>query len=229
MTGRTPKLEFSRRALLLMAGSVSLAGCEAPFGLDYGTIKKMAATSIGLEDLPGITLAQASQIPYSSIGYRIGKSSEGMLILASQTDDDFLWTSADRIALVTKNGRIVETGGLRWNLSDTVFRYPDPLAKEPNGSISINPVVRSLDFADIRRYEVRIEGRFERLGMQQINILGSTLSTVALTEHCTSQDMDWEFQNWFWIDSDSGFVWKSVQWVHPNQEPITVEVLRPPS
>ncbi len=220
---------MSRRTMLLMAGSAGLAGCDAPFGLDYSTIKNMAAVSVGLEDPPGITLAQASKIPYSSIGYRIGKSSEGMLILASQAGEGLLWTSADRIALVTNNGRLIKTGGLRWNLSGTSFGGIDPLATNLGQSLTTNTAIRNLDFNDIKRFSVRIEGRFEQLGTQTVNILEANLSTIALIEHCSSKDMDWDFQNSFWVDSDSGFVWKSVQWVHPNEDPITLEVLRPPS
>lgn len=228
MTENPPKFGASRRALLLTAGSAVLAGCEAPFGLDYSTIKKVAAVSVGLEDPPGITLEQASQIPYSSLGFRIGKSSEGLLVLASQTGEDFLWTSADRVALVTRNGRIVKTGGLRWNLSTTSFPSIDPLSMTFDGAPVVSPSLRIVDFNDVNRFSVRIKGEFESLGPQTTNILGTDLPTIALIEHCKSDDLDWEFQNAFWRDHESGLVWKSLQFVHPNEPPITIEILRPP-
>jgi len=212
-----------------MAGCAGLAGCDAPFGLQYSTIKNVLAASVGLEDAPSITLEQASAVPYSSIGYRIGKSSEGMLILASQTGGELLWTSADRIAIMTRNGRIVKTGGLRWNLFATSFPTPDPLSANSASATLGGATYRTVDFNDVSRFAVRVQGQLTPAGPQTISILGSELSTIALIEQCRADDLDWEFQNLFWIDAESGFVWKTVQFIHPNEPPITIEVLRPPA
>jgi hypothetical protein len=206
-----------------------VSGCNAPYGLDYGTIKKVVAISAGIEDPPGITLSQASAIPFSSIGYRIGKSSEGILILASKTDGQLLWTSADRIALITAAGRIVKTGGLRWDLSDTVFREPDPLKEIM--SLSTTPVQsrRLVDFRDIGKFSVTIATELKRLGPQSITVLGSEIPTIAFSERCETREFDWSFENQFWADSDTGFIWKTRQNIHPNLDPIMTEIFRQPA
>ena len=229
MSNNRANVKCNRRTLLISASALTLSGCNAPYGLDYGTIKKIVAVSAGIEDPPGITLSQASAVPFSSIGYRIGKSSEGMLILANKADDQLLWTSADRIALITVAGRIVKTGGLRWNLSDTVSRESDPLKEILNLSTDSVQSHRLVDFRDIGKFSVTIAAELKRIGPQPITVLGSKISTVAFVERCEARELDWSFENRFWADSDSGFIWKTYQNVHPNLDPITTEILRQPA
>jgi hypothetical protein len=88
---------------------------------------------------------------------------------------------------------------------------------------------RLCDFTDIGLFGVRIHGEFALRGAETIKILEHPLPTLALIEDCGSKEIDWHFQNVFWLDSETGFVWKSVQYVHPNLEPITLEILRPPA
>lgn len=219
-----------RKVLLAMAASAGLSGCKAPMGLDYGTLKDIAEISVGLKDPPGITLEQAAGVPYASIGFRIGRSSEGMLILAGQTGSDLLWTSAEHIAIVTHNGRIVRTGGLRWNLAETQFATSDPLDTNlGRNSPSEGSFQRLVDLRDVHKFAIEITSRFTLVGKQKIDVLGTELETVAYTETCVADQLDWTFQNSFWIDTDSGLVWRSKQYVHPNLDPITIETLRPPA
>jgi len=227
----TADIGYPRRKILFaIAASAGLSACKAPMGLDYGTLKDMAEISVGLKDPPGITLEQASAVPYASIGFRIGRSSEGMLILAGQTGTDLLWTSAEHIAIATHNGRIVRTGGFRWNLADTQSATSDPLGANLGRNTPAEVSSRRLiDLRDIHKFAIEITSQFELIGNQKINVLGTDLETVAYKESCVADQLDWTFQNSFWIDSDSGLVWKSIQYVHPNLDPITIETLRPPA
>jgi len=152
-----------------------------------------------------------------------------MLVLASKTNDQLFWTSADRIALITATGRIVKTGGLRWNLSDTVFPEPDPLGDILNLSAPLVRARRLADFRDIGKFSVTINTELTRIGPQPITVLGSEISTVAFVERCEAREFDWSFENQFWADSDSGFIWKTFQTIHPNLDPITTEVFRQPA
>lgn len=220
---------MNRRSLLLSGLALPLAGCAAPYGLDFKTVKTAAAVSLGLEEAPGITIKQASEIPYATLGFRIGSSGERMMVLATDHYGERLWTSSERQALVTHNGRLIKTAGLRWNLTNMRFDGGDPLAGGLQHGVPHKPVLRVVSFNDIHRYDVTISGRFEQKGPKTITILGAELPTLMITEHCRSDDLDWEFTNIFWIDADSGFVWRSKQTIHPNLPPITISILRPPS
>jgi hypothetical protein len=205
--------------------ATSLTACEAPYGLDYKTIKGSLAVSLGLKQTPGITLEQASRVPYSSLGYRVGGTAEQMLILGSSSGDTKFWTSAERKLLVTKSGRITQTAGFAWNLSETYWNSHDALADGIQAPLRPNP--RLVDFKDVKRFGVRIHGQFNLKEESSIAILGANISTFTLSETCHCDDFDWDFENLFWIDRQSGFVWRSVQHVHPNLDPLEIEILRP--
>ena len=219
--------ELTRRALLVGAAALPLAACEAPDGLDFTTVKGAVGTALGITDPPSITLKQASQIPYGTIGYRIGGGGESLLILASQIEQTLLWTSPDRVALSTRGGRIIKSAGFRWNLSDSTFSDDDPVQ---NGSLLSMTIVKAMstnDFSDIARYGVPISSLFEKRGLETITILGQELQTISVVETRTCNTFGWSFQNIYWLDSQTGFVWRSEQSIHPNLDAITVETLRP--
>lgn len=218
--------DVTRRGLILALAASPLAACEAPYGLDYKTIGQSLAVSIGIESPPGITIEQAGQVPYSSLGYRLGDSAEQMLVLGTASDNANLWTSAERRALSTKAGRITKTAGFKWNLSETYWPAPDPLSE--GAAASSRSTLRLLDFGDVKRFGARLHGQFDSARESEITILGTSIPTISLSEICHCEDFDWDFQNQFWLDRQSGFVWRSVQYVHPNLEPFTIEVFRPP-
>src|ERR1700761_2239671 len=222
-----PPLSTSRRTLLLAGLTWPLAGCDMPYGLSLDSVKTCLAVGTGLEGAPGVTLQQASQIPYATIGYRVGKSSENVLILASTTSDGMLWTAADHHALVTVSGRVTRSAGFDWNLGDTSFLQPDPVQTGLH-QLAANVVLsRAVDLRDIERYGLGVQSTFTPVDKKSINVLGTDINVVEVNENCECRVLNWTFQNTYWADVDSGFVWRSVQTVHPNLSPLTIEVLRP--
>ncbi len=219
---------LSRRTLLLAGATVPLAGCEMPYGLNFDTVKTSLAVSTGLEDAPGITLEQASQIPYASIGYRIGSSQEYILVLASTVAGSLLWTAADHRALVTASGRVTRSAGFEWNLAETSFSQPDPVQTGLHQMTTNVLLVRTLDLRDVDRFGVTVQSTFTPAGKTKVSILGASLDVIEVHEDCRCNDLGWEFQNIFWADASSGFIWRSIQNIHPNLGALTIEVLRPP-
>lgn len=218
----------SRRLLLLGGLSAPLGACDR-LGIDYGTMKDALSTGFNFGGASGITLEQAAAIPYASIGFRVGSGGESIFVLASSNGRDQLWTSSERIAVTTRGGRIVSTAGLQWNLSGCQLLQSDPIADGTTRAAPLEPVSRLVDFKDAQRFSMRITGRFEELGSESIEILGTKIDTIVLTESCVCKDLDWEFQNQFWLDRETNFVWRSRQVIHPNLPAITLSVFRPVS
>lgn len=219
---------LSRRTILLAGAALPLAGCDMPYGLNYDAVKTSLAVSTGLEEAPGITLEQASQIPYASIGYRIGGSQEYILVLASTIAASLLWTAADHRALMTANGRVTRSAGFEWNLAETSFSQPDPVWTGLHQLTTNVLLVRTLDLRDVDRFGVSVQSTFTPIGKTKVSILGGDLDVLEVHEDCRCDELDWSFQNVFWADTASGFIWRSVQNIHPNLGALTIEVLRPP-
>ena len=65
------------------------------------------------------------------------------------------------------------------------------------------------------------------MGDDSIEIFGSRIPTRHIVEHCIVQVLRWNFDNEFWQDRTSGYVWRSSQHIHPKSPPLILEVLRP--
>ncbi|HSC17876.1 MAG TPA: YjbF family lipoprotein [Rhizomicrobium sp.] len=166
-----------------------------------------------------VTYQQAAQIPFASIGVRVGGGSEGILVLASSNADQQLWTAASHVVLLLRAGRIVKTAGLEHNLNDM---------RLVRGGTGQPESVWEADFGDLHAYSVLIRCHAVSRGPGSINNFGTPVATVQVDEECRSDQLDWSFTNSYWIAPQSGLIWRSVQYVSPKLDPLTIRVLRPP-
>jgi len=199
---------------------------QSPYDLSYSTLSDALGVAMGFKEPRAVSREEAAAVPYSSIGYRIGDSGQGLLVLASQTGQTFLWTAASHVVIVTEGGRITKTAGFPWNLASTIFQGEDP-AIDFNRSRSV-ATTRLLDFPDLTRFGIAISGTFTAAGPETIEILGQPLETIAMVEDCVCEDFGWHFQNKYWVDKDSKFVWRSEQYTHPKLDALKIEIFRPP-
>ena len=63
-------------------------------------------------------------------------------------------------------------------------------------------------------------------GPETIEILGTKIATRHHVESCEAEQLDWSFENEFWIDPKSGFVWQSEQSIHPRSADLNLTVFR---
>jgi hypothetical protein len=98
------------------------------------------------------------------------------------------------------------------------FSHPLPTA----------PISRLLDFPDLSRLAVQTISTFAVSGTETIAILGQQLGTLLVQEDCDCEEFDWQFQNKYWVDRETAFVWRSQQVVHPKLAPLQIDVFRPP-
>jgi hypothetical protein len=159
------------------------------------------------------------------MGIRLGGSPQNMVILAGDAGGQRLWTSAAKIAITTKDGRIVRTAGFGHDLG----------GYEPRGNSLGEDGARTVrwqaDFPDLNLYSVPITCRDHLVGDETIIILGKDIHVRRIDESCASADsqLDWSFKNIYWIDPESGLIWRSIQHVHPQLDSIETEILRPPA
>lgn len=175
-----------------------------------------------------ITRAQAAAIPYASLGYTLDGGNQGLLVLATDSGGDLLWTSAAHVVIVTREGRIIRTIGLGKDLSNLTSQ--DQSGLPPVAAAVRTPFssTRLEDFPDLGLYGVRVSCRATLAGRQSVKILGQVIATLRVEEACTSRNPSWSFTDSFWVDKDSGFVWRSRQHVHPKAMPVETEIFRPP-
>jgi hypothetical protein len=217
-----------RRAFLVAATALPLSGCDTgPYGIGWNQWGKALSVATGFETPAELAREQVEQIPFATIGYRVGDSPESLLILAEKSGANFLWTSSQRLAVVTANGRILQTSGFHWNLGSTNFVEPDLMGTPLWANSPKRTSQRLCDFADINKFQIQIDSEFSDQKDDVISILGTDIPTIRMTEECRCKALDWNFENFHWIDRATGFVWQTAQYVHPNEAHFTVTVLRP--
>ena len=218
------------KRFMALALSLALAGCnstgQSDFAQFYQAVRQGVSASFGNAR---VTKDQAAAIPYASLGYRVNDGAEQLLVLATDANAEQLWTSNAHIVIVTRGGRIARTVGLT----------PDVSAVTPRGGLQIPAVAAALneptsytrqeDFPDIPAYGAAISCSSVSKGRQTIVILGRGISTARIDETCRSAELKWSFTDSYWLDPDSGLVWRSIQHIHPKGEKIEVEIFRPPS
>jgi hypothetical protein len=208
--------------VLAAAAAWLLAGCSYSGGSDvlsiYQYAKALAAPA------PKVSLQEAASSPFASLGVRLGDGPESMMLLVSNDGNHALWTSADRVAITTENGRIVRTAGLGHDLGGLVLRR-----ESKDGGIAITQW--NADFPELGLYSVPITCHGRVTGEEAIVILGKAVRTVRTDETCESanEKLAWSFTNTFWRARNSGRVWRSVQYINPRLDPIETEILRPQS
>jgi len=212
-------------ALALLAGGCSSAGSgNTNYAQFYEIVKQGVAASMGKIR---VTRDQAAAIPYASLGYSLDGGNQSILVLATDTNGELLWTSPSRIVIVTRDGRIVRTLGLAHDLSGVT----SPGGPPPSPAAAMRQTftsTRQEDFPELGLYGVSLTCRARLVGRQKITILGQDIATNRVDESCQSRNPEWSFTNSFWIDPDNGLVWRSRQHINPKAGTIEIEIFRPP-
>lgn len=205
--------------ILIVAGWVSGCGGNTDFAQLGGVIYEQIRTSVGSDS---ISREKAAAVPYATLGARIGGGGETMMVLSTASGADRLWLDAARAGVITRDGRVVRTVGLGHNLDG--FQSSQTSAATPSAAGEQHYLY---DFWDRRAFGVSINCSRHETGTETIVTIGVHRLTRHVVEDCKAPQVDWTFQNEFWLDSTSGYVWKSKQYVHPDLDPLTLEILRP--
>ena len=213
-------------ALVLMAAGCSSSNSgNTSYAQFFQVVRQSWAASFGEVR---VTREQAAAIPYASLGYRLDSGNQGILVLATDSGGDLLWTSSAHKVIVTREGRIVRTVGLGRDLSNLTSRDQSGLPPVAAAVRAPFSSTRLEDFPDLGLYGVRVSCRTTLAGRQSVKILGQTIATLRVDESCNSRSPDWSFTDSFWLDQGSGFVWRSRQHVHPKGSLVEIEIFRPP-
>ena len=175
-----------------------------------------------------VSREQAANIPFASIAVAIGRSDEGLMVLGLADDQRQEWYARTQM-LAMMNGRIVQSQGFPYNLSRLELRRPDGSTVAAGGAPPLGTDYSLvIDYQDLSLIGAGAACRSTDMGQETIEILGTALTTRHVVEDCEIAVIDWSFENEFWVDPDTGFVWQSSQYVHPKLSRLTFRVLRPP-
>ncbi|MDA0261336.1 MAG: YjbF family lipoprotein [Proteobacteria bacterium] len=216
---------------MIIGAAATLAGCgdvvRVPRVLT-NVYDAARLVTVGIPDIP-LSRDQVTKIPYASMGAKIGKGPRSLMILAHVKTDGMHWVSADRAILVTRGGRVVKTAGLPENLRDTRYAGRDPVDKQLHRLEQPSIFQRTLDFDVDNYFGLVVESTFERLAEETITIVEIDFKLILVRERVRAQTINWDHDNFYWVDAFDGFVWKSRQHIARSFAPVDIEILKPPA
>lgn len=174
---------------------------------------------------------QIAALPYASLGVQVGSSPKAVVVLAKYDGEDLQWVSSDRVVLVTRKGRLIRTVGLAQDLTGVQFQAGDVLSNWGVHPLAgaVARYARRIDVMPGDAFNVLVECELAVGTPEEITILGRPRMTRRLREQMRVPLWDWTAENLFWVDPDSGYVWRSRQVYSPRVPPIAMEVLKRPA
>jgi hypothetical protein len=166
---------------------------------------------------------RAAAVPYATMGMELGSSAQALLVLGATASDELDWFSGESIFVRTRRGHVIRTVGLPYDLGGlrTVADAPGaPVRGAQDG-------LYSFDFPDLGVFGATAQCSRRAVGDETVEIFGAPIATRHIVEHCDVPSMRWRFDNDFWEDQMSGYVWRSSQHIHPKAPILTLEVFRP--
>ena len=218
------------RKLLIFKIIIVLAGCSAlppnVAGNFNQTFKAFSALIYGYEDYP-INQALIDEIPYATLRMKIGKGPAGLLILESIDQDKYTWVSADNIYITTRGGRIIRAEGLNNNLVD--FVSSEPSFKELIDGDYIQSQFRMISLDNPSVFNMKLKVSYKRVGFEEVIILDKKRELILIEETIENSYIRWKYNNKYWVDKNTGYVWQSIQEIAPDIPPIFIQITKKPS
>jgi hypothetical protein len=223
---------LSRRQVLGGLLASGAAGCAS----NSGSVADLFSSTIKAKGRsPGeypLSTAQIQSMPYATLGVRIGEFPRAVTVLATIDEQELQWVSADRSSFYTRGGRLVRSRGLDRDLGATRWLTPvgDPLAGfGKSGQLPEPGIYREIDLKHADEAAVAVESRYRMGKDETLTLLGREHLLRRIDEVAAMPAWRWKARNSFWIDPQSGVIWRSVQQYCPEMPPIELVLLKPPA
>lgn len=224
--GRT----IARRTLAAIGALTLLSGCTQGTSTSDRMFGLLRAQLLGGEEEaepdPEPTRAELDQIQAAIIGLSLGELDPVYMAALADNGGYVTYQDKGRRGVVLRGGGVSGTLGLGDDLYAVKYALDDPVANRTPTAQWPSEVVRSYEYRvrDLDDYLITVSCELELQGYTKYEIVEVELPVAKFTERCSNAARS--FENTYWADQ-TGFIWASRQWLGPNLEPVTVEVVRP--
>lgn len=170
------------------------------------------------------TAAKVAALPYAQLGVT-SKAGSAVLVLGYVDHDRLAWYSSNQEIVFTRHGVVVKTWNLHSDILATRLPADSPFVTGLERLTAPVTTTRTLDLSDYR-YGVAATSELVPAGAQDVSILGKVHHLLRVDEHIRASSIGFAADNCYWVDPDSGFVWKSRQTL-PGGQTLTLTVLKP--
>jgi len=220
-----------RRSGLALAIAGLLAGCSSSGDNTFLRLGALAKVSFfGAEEqaaAPQLTRAQLDEIPFATIALTFGDGPRIFLVPLADNGGYLNYRGSGGRGLVILGGAVSGTQSLGQDLEAVRHQPDDPVAHPTPVAEWPGQVWRDYQFAQRSGidYSITLNCVFERLVRETIDIVEIDFEVVRISEVCTNARR--QITNTYWVEAETGFIWKSTQWLGPHLQPATIEISRP--
>ena len=219
------------RTFAALAAALIGAACSSEGPQDLDRIAALAKQSLLPAETAApvreLTRAELDQIPYATIALSLGGGPRSFIVPLADNGGYLTYQDANRRGLVMLGGAVTGTlalgGDLRTVQHDRhdPVAYPQPLADWP-GRVFRDYQFKARDGAE---YRITLDCMFQTVAAETVEIVEIAFDLVRVSEICTNAAR--QVTNTYWVEADTGFIWKSEQWLGPRLGQATIEIIRP--
>ena len=147
----------------------------------------------------------------------------GLLVLGYLDQDRQVWVAGTHaVYYLNAEGLLTGAAGPGFSYQASIIgNNPFAHLAQVQGSV---PVQRSYDWMPGYHYGIQVSGQLQRIGSEQVQLPHQTLELVRFEE--TLQGPGFTATNLYWADPQTGFIWKSRQYLGPDQA-VEIQQLKP--
>ena len=213
-------MKFLRLAILSVA-SLLVSACTPLSTAAVDTLK----VAFQRPEPLNLTRQQVDATPYYQITIA-APTGEAVMALVRLQDGVGFWMASTRQILMLQDGLAIRSVGFNENLDGTRFDGESPfktgLHRIPDGL----QARRQVDFIDGYRMGVIVTSRFNKKGLETVQILDRNVELLRVDEDFTMEGLDFSAQNRYWVDPIDGFIMVSEQHITPEL-PLRIVQVRP--
>lgn len=191
-----------------------------------GSLVKASVAPPKQAPAPKRTRAELNKIPYATIGISFGAGFAYLVPIANNGGYLDYRDAAGRSVRML-GGALDATEGVALDLAAVRFAQNDPIAHRTPLADWPRSVFREYQFQPKtgQQYGITLDCAYQRVARETIDIVEIKFDVVRMSEVCTNQAR--QVVNTYWVEPDSGFIWKSEQWAGPVIGKVTIEIIRP--
>lgn len=167
-----------------------------------------------------------NQIPAAVIGLEYGDLPPVYLVPLADNGGYLSYQDEGRRGVVMFGGAVAGTLGLGNDLKTVKHGLDDPVAHRTPLAQWPRSIHRTYEYRvrDLDDFTITVACEIEPIAPVMYEIVELQLAVTRVVERCSNAVRS--FENIYWVD-DTGFVWASRQWLGPDLDAATIEVVRP--
>ena len=177
---------------------------------------------------PVFTREQLNAVPFATIALKDAEGNRSYVVPVADNGGYLNYQDAARRSLIFRGGLITATQGLSYNLSAVRHALDDPIVTPTPVAEWPGNIYRNYQFklsGGAKDFTITTSCVYALGARERIEIVELFFDTIRVDETCSNAVRT--FTNTYWADPNTGFIWRSKQWIGPRQEPMNIEIIRP--